>query len=171
MNIPVSDTAPASGTASAQGSVAVGGEAHSLLARETLWMFGKGAREQLSENFFTREFCCRCNSTRCHFTLVHPRLVEVLQTLRHLLARPLIITSGFRCRTHNKIAGGRPRSYHTRGMAADILCHQPEHMEELIEAASDISAVGGIGRYSKRRFVHLDVRPREPFTNAATWSS
>lgn len=71
-------------------------EVRPVSVRESLWMFGKGAREQLSSNFYTREFSCRCRSTRCHFILIHPKLVDVLQTLRHLLARPIIITSGLR---------------------------------------------------------------------------
>ena len=140
-------------------------------SRETLWLFSRSAREQLSANFYLREFACRCQSGRCHMTLVHPRLIETLQTLRDLSARPLIVTSGFRCKTHNKIVGGRPRSYHTRGMAADILCRQLEQVEELALAAADIPAVGGVGRYPSRLFVHIDVRPREPFTAPATWSA
>lgn len=158
-------------TASGGVTPAEGGGANPPSPRETLWMFGKGAREQLSANFFTGEFRCRCGSSRCNFTLVHPRLVDVLQTLRHILALPLIVSSGFRCKTHNKVIGGRPRSYHTRGMAADILCRQPGHMEELVLAATDIPDVGGIGQYPLRRFVHIDVRHREPFTAPATWSS
>ena len=146
-------------------------EVRPVSARENLWMFGKGAREQLSSDFYTREFACRCRSSRCHFTLIHPKLVDVLQTLRHLLARPILITSGFRCKTYNKVIGGRPRSYHTRGMAADLLCHQPEHMEELLRAATDIPDIGGIGDYPLRRFIHIDVRHREPFTSPATWSA
>ena len=145
-------------------------EPQSRRSRETIWLYGKSAREPLSTDFFTGEFRCRCNSNRCHITLVHPKLIDSLQTLRSLLARPLIVTSGFRCKTYNKIIGGRPRSYHTRGMAADILCLQPEHLDELVVAATDISAVGGIGRYPLRRFVHIDVRPREPFSAPATWS-
>ena len=128
--------------------------------REVLWLFPKAGHERLSENFFLREFRCRCHASRCHMTLVHPALVESLQKLRETVRRPLMLTSGYRCPTYNRIVGGRARSFHTRGMAADILCQDLEQIRELAEAAGRISAFGGIGEYHLRRFVHLDVRPR-----------
>ncbi len=131
-----------------------------LERRESLWVFSKSGDERLSANFSLREFHCRCHSGRCHMTLVHPRLVESLQTLRELLARPLLLSSGYRCISYNRIVGGRARSYHTRGMAADVLCPHPEHLEELAEQVGGIPSIGGIGIYPLRRFVHLDVRPR-----------
>ena len=128
--------------------------------RETLWLFPKTGAERLSANFFLREFRCRCHATRCHMTLLHPALVESLQALRGALGRPLLLTSGYRCPTYNRIVGGRARSFHTRGMAADLLCQELEQIRELAEAAGRIPSIGGIGEYHLRRFVHLDVRPR-----------
>lgn len=138
--------------------------------REHLWLFPKSARDQLSADFHLREFRCRCNAGRCHMILVHPRLVECLQALREQLARPLILTSGYRCNSYNKIIGGRPRSYHTRGMAADVMCQDLAQLEELAQAAAEHPAVGGLGRYPLRRFVHLDVRPRRDAGLPVTWS-
>ena len=139
--------------------------------REQVWLFPKGKNETLSEYFELREFACRCGSARCHFTLVHPKLVETLQTLRQMLARPLILTSGFRCPDYNGVVGGRSRSFHTQGMAADILCLEAGHLEELAENAQRIPAIGGIGRYPLRKFVHLDVRGRTDFDAPETWSA
>ena len=139
--------------------------------RELVWLFSKGKNEPLSENFELLEFACRCGSARCHFTLVHPKLVESLQTLRQMLARPLILTSGFRCASYNRVVGGRSRSFHTKGMAADILCLEGGHLEELAENAQRIPAIGGIGRYPLRRFVHLDVRVRADSETPETWSA
>ena len=139
--------------------------------REHVWLFPKRKNEALSENFELREFACRCGSARCHFTLVHSKLVETLQTLRQMLARPLILTSGFRCPGYNRVVGGRARSFHTTGMAADILCLEAGHLEELAENAQRIPAIGGIGRYPLRKFVHLDVRVRTDSEAPQIWSA
>lgn len=137
---------------------------------ENLWLYPKSARDRLSNDFHLGEFRCRCHSNRCHMTLVHPQLAVCLQTLRDLLARPLILTSAFRCNSYNRIIGGRPRSYHTRGMAADILCQDLEQLEELAQAAAGIPAIGGLGRYPLRRFVHIDVRQRRDDAIPVAWS-
>lgn len=45
---------------------------------------------------------------------------QVLEPARAKLGRPIIITSGYRCTKLNAFVGGVPKSYHTKGMAADI---------------------------------------------------
>ena len=145
--------------------------ASNLPGPETVWLYPKLDDFQITANFALREFHCRCRKKSCHFTLVHPKLVESLQTLRDRLTRPLFLTSGFRCRIYNRIVGGSLRSYHTRGMAADVLCAGGEDWEELAGAAADVPAIGGIGRYPGRGVIHLDVRPRERGELPIAWSA
>lgn len=45
---------------------------------------------------------------------------QVLEPARAKFGRPIIITSGYRCAKLNTAVGGVPKSYHTKGMAADI---------------------------------------------------
>ncbi len=45
---------------------------------------------------------------------------NVLDPLRALWKKPIIITSGYRSRLLNAAVGGSPTSQHTQGMAADI---------------------------------------------------
>jgi uncharacterized protein YcbK (DUF882 family) len=87
-----------------------------------------------------------------------------------MLARPLILSSGFRCKTHNQRVGGRPRSFHLRGMAADILCAGYGEVSELAEAARRIPAVGAIGSYPAKGYVHLDLRRRAANGGIVEWS-
>lgn len=69
----------------------------------------------------------------------------------------LRISSGFRCRTYNARVGGAPSSYHTLGMAADIVVRDID-MEELARKAALVRSFldGGIGTYAG--WVHVDVR-------------
>lgn len=43
-----------------------------------------------------------------------------LDMLRELYGKPLVITSGYRCKTHNNTVGGAEKSLHTEGCAVDI---------------------------------------------------
>lgn len=52
----------------------------------------------------------------------------VLDPLRRLYGKPIIITSGYRCQKLNDLVGGVSNSWHIKGNAADI------HVESLTEA-------------------------------------
>lgn len=52
----------------------------------------------------------------------------VLDPLRRLYGKPIIITSGYRCQKLNDLVGGVSNSWHTKGNAADI------HVASLTEA-------------------------------------
>lgn len=48
--------------------------------------------------------------------------VEVLDPLRSLLGRPIVVNSGYRSPEVNKLIGGSATSQHCKGEAADIEC-------------------------------------------------
>lgn len=52
----------------------------------------------------------------------------VLDPLRRIYGKPIIITSGYRCQKLNTLVGGVSNSWHTQGNAADI------HVSSLTEA-------------------------------------
>lgn len=51
---------------------------------------------------------------------------QVLEPARLIVRRPLIITSGYRCKQLNKAVGGVANSYHLQGRAADILINNED---------------------------------------------
>lgn len=65
----------------------------------------------------------------------------VLQPLRNIYQKPIIITSGFRCAALNKLVGGVANSYHLQGNAADIRVHSLEEAKELFEILKTIPSV------------------------------
>lgn len=73
--------------------------------------------DKLSKNFRREEFECRCG---CGHDNVSPVLVDLLQEIRDLLDRPIVVHSGCRCEVHNKVVGGVSNSAHITGEAADI---------------------------------------------------
>lgn len=114
----------------------------------------------LTRNFSRSEFACKgancCNRT----APVLPELVHALQELRDQVGTPLVITSGFRCRTHNKAVSGSLDSQHCLGTAADVLCPKGFTPQRFAELAELIPAFrdGGVGVYPEDNFIHVDVR-------------
>lgn len=50
------------------------------------------------------------------------RTAELLERIRALLGRPIIVTSGYRCRALNALLKSKPTSDHITGRAADWIC-------------------------------------------------
>lgn len=65
----------------------------------------------------------------------------VLQPLRNIYGKPIIITSGYRCAALNKLVGGVANSYHLQGNAADIRVHSEEEAKELFDILKTIPSV------------------------------
>ena len=112
-------------------------------------------RIQISEHFSLHEFQCR----HCGQVKLHPSLLAKLQTLRHQLGTPLVITSGYRCEAHNRTVGGATSSYHVQGMAADIAAGPTNLSVQSLADYCQQMGFGGVGGYGQQGFVHVDVRP------------
>lgn len=85
---------------------------------------------KLSSNFDLDEFIIsqtavreglKNNPNANHIEALRLLCVNVLEPLRARLRRPIVISSGFRSPSVNRVVGGSDRSQHTRGEAADII--------------------------------------------------
>ena len=74
---------------------------------------------QLSAHFNAKEFRCKCG--KVHAFSISNELVDKLEKLYAALnCSKIIVTSGYRCHTHDKNVGGSGTGQHTLGNAADI---------------------------------------------------
>lgn len=73
-----------------------------------------------SRYFNFKEFKCKCG--KCSSAVyLNPKLITYLDELRRYFGKPVIITSGIRCKKYNSsLPGHSPVSGHLRGSAADI---------------------------------------------------
>jgi uncharacterized protein YcbK (DUF882 family) len=89
-------------------------------------------------------------------------LASNLQVLRDEIGVSLRINSGYRSPSHNKRIGGAKKSYHVKGMAADIQnsTHTPKQLFDIIERLQAEGKMhdGGLKSYST--FVHYDIGPK-----------
>ncbi len=125
--------------------------------------YEKGKKTQLSENFNTLELDCK-GSGCCKATIIDPQLITYLQAIRNHFGKPVQITSGYRCLTHNQRVGGATGSRHSKGQAADIVVSgvAPKEVAKFAESIG----IKGIGLYETSadgHFTHIDTRETKSF--------
>lgn len=126
--------------------------------------YKKGSAVQLSKNFASTEFDCKCSGAHCKTTLIDTDLIEDLQKIRDHFEKPVNIESGFRCAVHNAMVGGAAGSKHCTGKAADIAVDGVAPAE--VAKYSESIGILGIGLYdtdADGRFVHVDTRTGKSF--------
>ena len=131
----------------------------------------KGKPVQLSKNFKSTEFDCH-GANCCKETQIDDQLVEYLQKIREHFNKPVKISSGYRCKTHNARVGGASKSNHMYGQAADTIVTGVAPIE--VARYAESIGVLGIGVYNT--FVHIDTRKTKYFwydggaSNVATFA-
>lgn len=116
----------------------------------------KNGNDKLSDNFTVKEFRCKDGSDKI---LIDNNLVEILQNIRNHFNKPVSINSAYRTVEHNKKVGGSSKSYHLKGMAADIVVSGVKPLE-VAKYAENIGVLG-IGLYDT--FTHVDTRTTKSF--------
>ena len=127
--------------------------------------YQENSKTQLSKNFNSYEFRCGLGSPcACSTILIDDKLVEYLQKIRDHFGRSIIITSAYRCPSYNKSIGSGTGSYHSKGMAADIVVSGVVP-REVAKYAESIGILG-VGLYETQadgHFTHIDTRTTKAF--------
>lgn len=113
--------------------------------------------------FLHREMECKCRSAACTAVDPDPEFMALLEALRELWGKPLVITSGVRCEVHNTHVGGSPKSMHLDGKAADLRISSAQEGYELATLADKLQ-FGGIGLY--KSWVHVDTGLRRRWASS-----
>lgn len=123
------------------------------------WVEGEYIPEVLKEiNYFMRDW--RSDET----IKIDPRNMDILAAAHRLMDvnEPYMLLSGYRSPATNAMLRSRSRgvarnSLHMKGQAADLRL-QSRSVSQMAKAAS-ACASGGVGRYSRSNFVHMDCGP------------
>ena len=118
---------------------------------------------KISDNFEMKEFT-RSNTAERKGIANNPTpeavkaienlVINLLQPLRVMYGKRMVINSGYRCPELNKAVGGVPTSQHTKGEAVDVACEHPSYLVECLKK-SDLEFDQCI-QYST--FVHLSLK-------------
>jgi uncharacterized protein YcbK (DUF882 family) len=122
------------------------------------------ADRAITAHFRLKEFDCR-DGTPYPEAWIADRLLplcEALETLRAIIARPLVVQSGYRTPEYNRKIGGARHSEHCQGRAADLSVRGTMSVPALATMIRRLIAEGqipdgGVGQYPT--FVHYDQRP------------
>lgn len=116
-------------------------------------------------NYFTdNELKCKCG---CNQAILAPGFRKHLNELRRQFGKPMIITSGCRCRKHNKNVGGSEDSFHLMGKTAHKdcgTCAVDINIKGYTEFEADqlkilAFALGWtVGIDYENKFIHIDLR-------------
>lgn len=126
---------------------------------ELYFVWDRGTWARLSDRFTTREFECQCANASCQVQRLNVKIIHKLQIIREALGAPIKVTSGYRCKAHQKALESTPGietvsvSQHVLGNAADISVDKSLFTKLLMLAESNFLAVG-IGK----SFLHVDLR-------------
>ena len=120
------------------------------------WIEGDYIKDALTEvNWFMRDW--RRDKARA----IDTRTIDIIAATQQLLdsSTPFLMLSGYRTPETNALLSKRSRgvakkSLHMKGQAADLRM-QGKSVRQVAQAAASCSA-GGVGRYSRSNFVHID---------------
>lgn len=123
------------------------------------WIEGEYIPDALKEiTHFMRDW--RTNDVR----VIDPRTVDIMAASHRLMdvSEPYMLLSGYRCPSTNAMlrshsSGVARNSLHLRGQAADLRL-KSRSVGQMARAAEACSS-GGVGRYSRSDFVHMDCGP------------
>lgn len=129
------------------------------------WIEGEYIPEAMDEiNFFMRDW------RRDSFIKMDRRNVDIMAAAHRLMdtSEPYMLLSGYRSPETNAMLRRRSRgvaknSRHMRGEAADLRLND-RSVSQMGRAAAALGS-GGVGRYSRSNFVHMDCGP------VRTWGS
>lgn len=123
------------------------------------WIEGEYIKEAMKEiNWFMRDW--RQNEVIPY----DRRNIDIIAAAQQLLetTEPFNMVSGYRSPATNAMLRRRNRgvatkSYHTKGMAADLKLRS--RSVEQMAAAAQACKSGGVGKYRRSKFVHMDCGP------------
>ena len=122
------------------------------------------------ELYFTpAEMACRCGC-QCHD--MRAETMDRLVRVRVRFARPMLVTSAYRCLAHDMAVSPGPRRLrsHTMGQAVDVSVSGPDAYDLAALAIEERFTGVGLRQHGRHgsRIMHLDdARPRE---NRVIWT-
>ena len=108
----------------------------------------------MEENFTDDELKCQC----CGDLRFDHAFRIKLNVARRIAGIPFVVSSGYRCPTHNEAVGSKTQN-HEKGLAVDIKCLDSARRFKIVKALIEVNVLG-IGIYED--FIHGDINRVTP---------
>jgi zinc D-Ala-D-Ala carboxypeptidase len=121
--------------------------------------------------FSPAELKCRCGACSSTGQEMNAAFMKKLVFIREALDFPFVISSAYRCPSHNsKVSATGINGAHTTGRAVDIAVRN-EEAYSLISKAPVYGFTGiGVNQKGGSRFIHLDDLAYPAFPRPTVWS-
>ena len=106
--------------------------------------------------------------TTCAYHLLHVLVEHLLNPIREAWGRPILVSSGYRCKELNDLVGGATYSHHLIGCAADLISGSVEDHRKLFDLIKQMQHEGrirftqliweGSGRWLHISYIPSDLR-------------
>lgn len=108
--------------------------------------------------FKKQEFACKCG---CGLNNMDLKVVKVLDQIREHFKNPILVTSGSRCKKHNRDVGGAENSKHLYGKAIDFVV-SGVNKQDVVDYTNELVKSGSLrytysGTRSMGNAVHIDI--------------
>ena len=117
-----------------------------------------------SINFKDGELCCQGEFCCGGYNGATQELLNSLENLRRLGGdNPIVLSSVYRCPQHNANVGSKHTSFHSKGLACDVveIGKWDAWTKEGAEAIQNLMEQNGMWTYIGKGFVHGDLRDRQ----------
>lgn len=121
---------------------------------------------KLIKYFKPKEFKCNCGRCDKDGTQMDFEFVTKLDMIRHMVERPIVVTSGLRCLWYQEQVNPGVLGAHPLGRAADvmfkdneeflILCAAIHRVNYVAENVLGTLGIQGLGIYPTENFIHMD---------------
>ncbi|MBQ2435086.1 MAG: peptidase M15, partial [Bacteroidaceae bacterium] len=102
----------------------------------------------------------------CAYHLLHVLVKQLLDPIREAWGKPIIVSSGYRCKQLNALVGGAKHSHHILGCAADIISGTKADHRRLFKLIQQMLQEGRI-RFTQLiwegdgRWIHISYVPSD----------
>lgn len=118
------------------------------------------------KNFSKKEFDCKHTGKN----EMRPEFMETLQAIRTAYGKPMIITSGYRDKTHPIEAAKGQAGEHSYGLACDIAISGENALDLIIIAYGHGIRRIGVQQKGSGRYIHLGMGDKYANFPPALWS-
>lgn len=121
--------------------------------------------QQIRPSFKLKEFMCREHKGE---VILNNKQLDLVQSIRDYLNKPIRITSHHRTPEYNKKVDGYKRSCHMKGTATDLAVNPNDFTDEQLNKLVEHAVMNGakeIGIYRRQNFIHFAIESTSKNTN------